>query len=633
MLGWLCIALMISARLSGAAWSEIALTIGALIVFVLLPGASLRRRTGLFDEGAAMRAFGTLSLGLCACIASVLLARVLQAPWISAAAPLSLLVLWKPRPGGARAESGPGSLAVIAVLGLCVARGLVFAPDPFSPEPGSDAHFHAGNVAQLLQRWPALDPRVAGEEFRYHMFAYAPAANLAQWLDFSCYRVLYALTQSLFPLGIALGMLALGTELCGRTSGGLVAALCVVLFEDAGRVLGAWSSTPLATDSWLAFGVHSSPSSSLSLCLSIAVLCVWRELVRPDRSAGPAWLVLLLFGAVLSGTKGSTVPALGAGLALSTLGRWIVARRLPARMIVGGLCLVLGALPMSLYLVGGEQNYAAAMLSWAPLAELGSTPLALAHGAGAGGIALALLLFFGVSWAGLLARRRAEPDLRPELGGLFAVALVAVLGMSAPGDSHLFFVYPGQLALALLLGIAVTPQSAQARAWWAWLAIALLLLMAQATTLSSLRARREHEPTPQERLHRAGQDWMRRELPGDAVLVVENRLKLHSVHSEREVYFETDGFTAARLAGQPPQTGPDGKPIRSLAQQRDLASARFLQRPGPQTLERLRKLAPAGRPLYAVLDSGAPLALPSAQEVFANEAIRVYRLPDQESGR
>lgn len=244
------------------------------------------------------------------------------------------------------------------------------------------------------------------------------------------------------------------------------------------------------------------------------------------------------------------------------------------------------------------------------------------------GISLALLLFFGVSWAGLLARRRAEPDLRPELGGLFAVALVAVLGMSAPGDSHLFFVYPGQLALALLLGIAVTPQAAQARAWWAWLAAALLLLMAQATTLSSLRARREHEPTPQERLHRAGQDWMRRELPGDAVLVVENRLKLHSVHSEREVYFETDGFTAARLAGQPAQTGPDGKPIRSLAQQRDLASARFLQRPGPQTLERLRKLAPAGRPLYAVLDSGAPLALPSAQEVFANEAIRVYRLPD-----
>ncbi|MFM7281031.1 MAG: hypothetical protein ACKO32_04545 [Planctomycetia bacterium] len=65
---------------------------------------------------------------------------------------MSLLALWKPRPGGTRAESGPGSLAVIAVLGLCVDRGLVFAPDLFSPEPGSDAHFHAGNVAQLLQR-------------------------------------------------------------------------------------------------------------------------------------------------------------------------------------------------------------------------------------------------------------------------------------------------------------------------------------------------------------------------------------------------------------------------------------------------------------------------------------------------
>jgi hypothetical protein len=628
MTGWLCIALMISARLSGAAWSEIALMISALIVFVLLPGASLRRRMGLFEDGAAMRAFGTLSLGLCVSIASLLLARVLQAPWISALVPLSLLVLWKPRSTDARAEPGPGSLAVIVVVGLCVARGLVFAPDSFSPAPGSDAHFHAGNVGQLLQHWPALDPRVAGEEFRYHMFSYAPAASLAQWLDLPCYRVLYALTQSLFPLGIALGMLALGTALCGRTSGGLVAALAVVLFEDAGRVLGAWSSTPLATDSWLAFGVHSSPSSSLSLCLCIAVLCVWRDLLRPERSAGQAWLALLLFGAVLSGTKGSTVPVLGAGLAISTLGRMVAARRANVRTIVGGLGLVLGALPMSLYLVGGEQNYAAAMLRWAPLAEFRSTPLASAHGTGAVEIALALLLFFGVSWVGLLAGRRAQPDLRHELGGLFAVALIAVLGMSAPGDSHLFFVYPGQLALALLLGIAVTPSSAQARAGWAWLTTALLVLVAQATTLASLHSRRGHEPSAQERLHRAGQDWMRRELPKDAVLVVENRLKLHSVHSEREVYYETDGFTAGKLSGEAPATGPDGKAICSLPQQRNLASVSFLARPSPSTLERLRKLAPAGRPLYAVLDSGSALALPSAQEVFANEAIRVYRLPD-----
>ncbi|MFM7280265.1 MAG: hypothetical protein ACKO32_00625, partial [Planctomycetia bacterium] len=39
----------------------------------------------------------------------------------------------------------------------------------------------------------------------------------------------------------------------------------------------------------------------------------------------------------------------------------------------------------------------------------------------------------------------------------------------------LFFVYPGQLALALLLGIAMTPQAAQGRAWWAWLAAARLV--------------------------------------------------------------------------------------------------------------------------------------------------------------
>lgn len=624
---------LIAACASGATFAQSTLAILVLSTHVLLPGWLLRRCVGAFSGSKALEAFGAWSLGLCWSTAVFMLSRLIDVPALYTWSPvLALPFALRVAPRSAPTVLAP-SLWLGLVLGvLCIVRTLAFAPDAFSPEPGSDAHFHAGNVAELLHRWPVQDIRLAGEPFRYHILSYAVPAGLSQVTGLPAYACLYQLTLALFPLLLGLGMLALATRWGQHPRAGYIAAILAIFHEDLGRLLGAALGFGGATNSFLAFGIHSSPSSCLSLVLVLALLSLWWEFRQAQAMPVRYLLLLGAHAALLSGVKGSAMPTLLAGIGIGML----VHRRWWQRDLIALGCMLLAALPYTLYLLRGDDSYASAMLRLAPGLELQDTALYASLGIGCWSALPWLVLFLGLGsfCAWWRPPASAQTQAHPALWGLLLTGVGAALLLTAPGRSHLFFSYPGQIALALLAGVALAH-----RPRWAWVVGLTCLACVYPSTQQWWNSRERFAPTALDWLHREGQAWMRVNLPRDAVLISEQRLFLHSVHSEREIYHETAGFTAARLANQAPAIGPDGKPLRSLADQRELAAARAYQRPSAATFERVRKLAPSDRPLYFIRESfqtdsaqgrhAAPATrfdAPELEPVFQNEAIGVYRL-------
>ena len=381
LLAIVCASLWTCASAAGAAPASIVLFACFCLTHVLLPGWILRAALGVFEGEAFTKFFGAWILGQGLQIALFLGSRALGCaplyPWL----PLALLPLvGLRRVRGARLAALPAATLALA-LALCalvLVRNLAFAPDAWSAQPDSDPAFHAGNTAEFLHQWPIHDPRMAGEPLRYHVFAYAFAAGASQVTGLPVWTTAYALGNALFPLLLAFGLLALGERCLGSRAAGFAAALLVTLHEDLVGVLGAHWGVDLQSNSYLNYGVHSSPSSCLGLVLLAGIVILLHEWSSAARARPVLALVLLAFGALESGTKGSSMPVVLAGLGLACAWELVRTRRIPARALAAFGLLAAGALPYTLWLVGGPDNYASAMLRVAPLATVRETPLSAA---------------------------------------------------------------------------------------------------------------------------------------------------------------------------------------------------------------------------------------------------------------
>ncbi len=646
--------LFASASADGAEAGACARYAGFLLAHVLVPGWILRAALGVFEGGALTTFFGAWMLGQGLQIALFLGSRVLGCaelyPWLPLLV-LPLLALRRVRSARLPAVSPATFGLLVGLCALVVVRNLGFAPDPWGPQPESDPPFHAGNTAELLHHWPLCDPRLAGEPLRYHVFSYACAAGASQVTGLAVWSTAYCLGNALFPLLLAFGLLALGERCLGSRAAGFAAALLVLLHEDLLGLIGGWCGLELHTHSFLSFGVHSSPSSSLALALLAGIVIALHEWSSGARARPVLALVLLALGALESGTKGSSMPVVLAGLGLACLWELARTRRVPRRALAGWALLAAGALPYTLWLVGGPDDYASAMLRVAPLATVRETPLSTAlvaaHGPGTWVFVLACALFavgyLGLALVGCIGRMcEREPRwsaLERLLACLGLAGLGATLLVRAPGFSQLFFAYNGQLALACLAGAWIVR-----RTRWLQVAAALLVIFAAERTTAALlqqRAAQRFTPTALDREHRAGQDWMRRNLPADAVLLVELPQFLHSVHAEREVFYETEKYRARTLASEADGGASASAPAAAsdaIAQRATLAG-RCLQRPSAANLERARKLVGSARPLVVVRERAAaaegPLlhaaerpaaGSPLFEPLFENAALGVYRV-------
>lgn len=647
------LAVFVAACSAGADARQALAYVAFLVGHVVLPGLVLRASTRSFEGGACTSAFGAWILGAAFQCAGFFATRALGCPALAPWLPLPLLALLvRPhvRRGlfAASTRLSPAELLVgLVFLALLLVRNLGFAPDAWGAPPESDPPFHAGNAAELLHGWPMCDPRVAATPLRYHVLAYGLAAGASQVTGIAVWSTSHVLGNLVAPLLLVLGLLALGERCLGSRAAGLAAAALLVLHEDLFAMLGHLAGPDLSSHSFLGFGVHSSPSSALSLAFLAAILLLLEEWTEAERPRLAQAVLLLCWGAVESGTKGSAMPVLLAGLALAGSWQLVRERRFPGRLALAGLLLALGALPYSLWLVAGPDDYASAMLRWAPLATIRDTPLSqwIAAHAGSAGSALAIcawpLGYLGLALVGALGRLfergRAGSDTERRLACVALAGLAAALLWFAPGQSQLFFAYGGQLALTCLAGGWIVR-----RAPWLQAALALLLLAAAVpSTRAQLeqRAAQRFVPSALDLAHRAGDEWMRRELPPDAVLVVEVPGFLHSVHAEREVLLETEKYlprTLARESGaRPAQPADAGDPLAL----RTKLQGRCLERPTRENWRRLRELVGAERPLFAVRERAQgpgtgplhaaarpPAGSPLFEPLFENEALGVYRL-------
>jgi hypothetical protein len=345
-----------------------------------------------------------------------------------------------------------------------------------------------------------------------------------------------------------------------------------------------------------------------------------------------------------------------AGLGALAAVAFVRRRTLDRRAIAMTVALGVAATPMTLWLALGESSYAGAMFRLFPFHAMHLSPAfgGLRGASQALAFPLWLAAYLGPAGAGaavfVLDRRKAIDRFS---GLVVMIALAGVLlasAFGAPGLSQLFFLYNGQVGLAILAGAAYVDHLSRAAPRRMVLALVLAIFAAPvaagaARELAASAAREVGgiEPTPElQRQYREGLEWIRANTSPNALFVVGRGGMLISVFAERRTFYETDFFMPQMHAWYwesahgvaPPQAGPERIALRD----------RFFADPTRETLQPILDLLPTGPEIYAVFDElPATPGLPKRYEiaplterprpapsigtlVFDNAALAVYRL-------
>jgi len=455
-----------------------------LVVTQLLPGALIWRLVrplrGWWIEDVMMG----LAIGIMLGIGAQIPAGLLEQPWMSAALPLliavALLAVPKTRARIRRVRTSSLPLWWMPTVTVTALFGLQDLHQYYHREPLTwasgfrapyiDAYLHLAMAGQLQHRGPTSFPWVENAPMGYHWFSHAWIAQVATVSGTGLDEVLFRFMPSLMALTIVLAVAIAAVRLSGRPWTGPVAALLAIGGSELNLFGMSTPGYPMAP---------LSPSLALSVPLLVVIVVLlyfhWRsEIPR----LGLVLIPLLALAA--SGTKGSTMPLIVAGVGLAFVAMILFDRSRLKSLVLDGV-LTAGALLVALVVVfqGSESGlhvqFHEAAMSTPAITRVGKiTTTSMAFSS-----IIAVLGIFargtGLLWRLRTSEGRRDPMTWLLLGGGFAGA-AAVAVFTHPGASQYYFARTAGplLAIGSALGLVVIVDQLASRAWRA-IAIGLVL--------------------------------------------------------------------------------------------------------------------------------------------------------------
>ncbi len=648
---------------------------GFVVFYVVVPGVLTCRALGLYGhDWPLLLGMGSV-VGLALETFVYVGTKVLGIPWLFALYPLAPLAiglwLWRREavaPGPPPVPPGP-LLGALLVCALAVQIQPLFSDRLLEQPLPDDLLFHAGNAAELRHHWPPRDPRIGGRPLNYHFFAYALAAGASERTGRPVCEVLSALAPLLMVFLLVLQLYNAGRVVTGDGLAGVLAAALVVFHTDPAVELGAPAAGFL---SYLGSAVYGSPSTVAGFIYLVSLMIALHRWWAPDGAQpGARAGVLGALALAASGAKGSVMPVVLLALAAVAGYRLLVQRQVDTRgvraLLIVGVC----SMPMTVLLSAGEESFrdmfrllpgwtvrgsGSFQATCAALASHGVIPAESGCGDPPVWFSLAGTLAWLVGYLGLgglaglvwLARRsRPLGDTELWAIALLIVGLVPAYLLFSPTLSQLFFVYNGQVVLAVFGGAALASVhriSSRRRN-------AVLLVLLPWAALPAWRALRgvveglradwsaaHRSATAPAAQYREGLDWLRLNAATNAVVIADHSAMLVSSFAERRGFYETGSFTARAY-----RLGWSG--ISEAYPERLEARGRFFRT--PEALAGEGATGPEGEAeCYLLVDNiriettpgwthvsidalgprGRVYPEPLATLDYANEALRVYRV-------
>ncbi|MGL5852438.1 MAG: hypothetical protein ACRCZD_16800 [Phycicoccus sp.] len=439
-----------AARYGGV--GDIVAFLAVLLVLGTAPGVVLWRAVRPADDGSWAEDLTVgVAVGLALGVAGQVVAVVAGVAALAVVVPLlPLAVLLVPsrrrqvRSSGCRAAPWWVHLtgSVVAMVAAFDVQAW-FATEQLDPGatrsvPYVDTHFHLSIVAHLVHRPPDSMPALLGEPLDYHWFTHGWMAWVSATGGIDPGVVMIRLQPAIMPALVALAVIGAARRVSRRWVPAVPALVIAFLTAQANVFHGFWLLRPV---------IPASPTLAPGVVLTMAVLCLL--VLRWRRQAGAGVLLLaVLLAFTASGTKGSTMPPLLAGVALAAAaGLWW---RAPWRWRVcadlGALTAALGAAVVVVFrgasgglrldVVGAlRQTTLGRQLAPDPSLE---APVGVLVLAGVVAVLGTLALAGGLGVLAVDADSRREPALWVGLGAVVMSAAALVL-LSHPGSSQLYF--------------------------------------------------------------------------------------------------------------------------------------------------------------------------------------------------
>jgi hypothetical protein len=590
--------------------------------------------------------------------------------WIGVVYAVELFARWSGRARRGQVLPVPSlarcalALVPLVTLGAVVHFAVSLPEISTAPPFVSDDWFHVGNAHEFRDHAPMQDPRLAGEPFNYHVYAYAASAAASLATGAPIADVLLRHSGMAFVFLLILNLFNLGRTFRG---GGVVAGAIGVLLVIFPIELGVWLAPSLVFGSGIAlYGIYLSTTTLAAQVFLSALLIGLREVLR-SRSWGGLWLLLLLAFAG-SGSKAMFGPIVGCAAAGAAGWRTLVDRRLDRRLVLLAVALVIAAIPPMLPLLFGEDSYAQSIQwvfaefarhqSYFPVLVGWGLPAWLAAAVWLPVFAAPILL--GAAFAsGRLARGGEATDYVVFAWMSLVAAVVPGLGTQLLGSSQLFFLYLSMTILASFAGVGwvafarsryVWPVVGGAAAFWLAVQIALgfegriVLVDPRVSSVWTRldwwsdavsdrgrpihdRLRADEDESPYFRRFsltpdiRRGLEWARLHLDDDAVFAVNVRhCSVYGALAEARAYLDTTYFSAGSH-----KAAAEGRPV-DLFQDRRLRVASWV-RGRPDAIAGLRRAGVTHVFVDRVNGVVAPTSDPLlGRPVYESEDLSIYAL-------
>jgi len=463
---------------------------------------------------------------------------------------------------------GPPVWSVIALLALCglaTAAAFYYSPDVLFEHQRTVYHdivFHAGNIAELLHSWPLTDPRIAGTPQNYHYFSYFIPIGIVRLTGLPITDVLLRLIPGFGAVLLAVQMFNAGRLVGKKATAGLVTAVVLLFHADVGWAITRYLQTEkfIQFSNVLSQSISGSMSTLYGLFFLAGFLIVAYRWLNKDGHTVTDGILCVLLAAMTAGSKSSAMPAVLLGL-VGLLGWKLVSKRQFDKPGFS-LLLIAGAAATAVTLLvttgeGGLTSY----IGIAPGTVLFKTPFYRNIIGESTSLLINLGLvpvwafgYLGIGLVGLAIYLWQRQENSKAFGLWILFSLVAGLSLSLTFDlfgDERFFLDSVQLMLALVVGAAVV-RLAGMRHIPRILSGMLLIVFMLPVMLNSIQRLRSsgyniyftfgelQAGTPQPVSdYLTALDWMRANLPEDAVLVTQHGEIFLSAFAERRTYYET----------------------------------------------------------------------------------------------
>ncbi len=482
----------------------------------------------------------------------------------------------------------------------------------------SDASFHVENAAELRWHWPMADPRIVGESMRYHFLGYVPSAAASVVLGLPVRECMLGLGPHFLPVMFALGVFSCARSLRAGPWTAAFAALALVLHVDIGTYVGNLFGRNTSFDSNFDVGLYSSITTAQGMCVWAAILLVLRELLEDEEPKRGRMILLGAFAVLASGSKGSVLPPLVAGMGTIWIWGRLSGKALPRAFLRALVVIVVAWVPFTLWLALDSGGYAQSMFKWHPGAAAAVSPLQRTVVMTLGGdpnepsawatallFAPWLLGYLGIGalalWTWIATRSRPVSAFETLLATTVMCALAPAVLLVAQGSSQMFFAYDAQVCAVLLGAAASTRLAPPSLRTFMIAAGAILLAQLAAVVWTKATDRRlAYEFVGDLGRYRAGLDWVRSKTPSDAVFLIDDPRLCAASWSERRAFFETSRF-APRLHAQFEIEGGRAKLVGTgpfLEHER--VQRAFFAHPTAEGVRAVRAIVGAGVPIFAL---------------------------------